>query len=254
MKKNQLLCPIILIIIQNIMTREELNAEKKERAEARINSALQTFADMIIARMETIEASNWKKGWTDGEAMIGLPQNVTGRVYTGSNAFLCQLHTMKKNYKVPVYFTHKQIRDLGAHPKKGEKSIPIFKWGLSIYNRENGKKATLKEYDSLPKEERDEKYKVIPYLKIFKEWNIDQTNLEEVNKEKYDALLSKFETKEIKDDKGMYSNAAIDQMLASQSWVCHVEYNQQNPSALYNKSKDLIIVPRKDQFKISDTP
>lgn len=204
--------------------------------------------------METIEASNWKKGWTDGEAMIGLPQNVTGRVYTGSNAFLCQLHTMKKNYKVPVYFTHKQIRDLGAHPKKGEKSIPIFKWGLSIYNRENGKKATLKEYDSLPKEERDEKYKVIPYLKIFKEWNIDQTNLEEVNKEKYDVLLSKFETKEIKDDKGMYCNAAIDQMLASQSWVCHVEYNQQNPSALYNKSKDLIIVPRKDQFKISDTP
>lgn len=254
MKKNQLLCPIILIIIQNIMTREELNAEKKERAEARINSVLQTFADMIIARMETIEASNWKKGWTDGEAMIGLPQNVTGRVYTGSNAFLCQLHTMKKNYKVPVYFTHKQIRDLGAHPKKGEKSIPIFKWGLSIYNRENGKKATLKEYDSLPKEERDEKYKVIPYLKIFKEWNIDQTNLEEVNKEKYDVLLSKFETKEIKDDKGMYSNAAIDQMLASQSWVCRVEYNQQNPSALYNKSKDLIIVPRKDQFKISDTP
>lgn len=254
MKKNQLLCPIILIIIQNIMTREELNAEKKERAEARINSALQTFADMIIARMETIEESNWKKGWTDGEAMIGLPQNVTGRVYTGSNAFLCQLHTMKKNYKVPVYFTHKQIRDLGAHPKKGEKSIPIFKWGLSIYNRENGKKATLKEYDSLPKEERDEKYKVIPYLKIFKEWNIDQTNLEEVNKEKYDALLSKFETKEIKDDKGMYCNAAIDQMLASQSWVCPVEYNQQNPSALYNKSKDLIIVPRKDQFKISDTP
>lgn len=254
MKKNQLLCPIILIIIQNIMTREELNAEKKERAEARINSALQTFADMIIARMETIEASNWKKGWTDGEAMIGLPQNVTGRVYTGSNAFLCQLHTMKKNYKVPVYFTHKQIRDLGAHPKKGEKSIPIFKWGLSIYNRENGKKATLKEYDSLPKEERDEKYKVIPYLKIFKEWNIDQTNLEEVNKEKYDALLSKFETKEFKDDKGMYCNAAIDQMLASQSWVCPVEYNQQNPSALYNKSKDLIIVPRKDQFKISDTP
>ena len=257
MKKNLLLCLIILIIIRNIMTREELKAEKsekRERAEARINSALQTFANMIIDRMEVMEASNWKKGWTDGEAMIGLPQNVTGRVYTGSNAFLCQLHTMKKNYKVPVYFTHKQIRDLGAHPKKGEKSIPIFKWGLSIYNRENGKKATLKEYDSLPKEERDEKYKVIPYLKIFNEWNIEQTNLEEVNKEKYDALLSKFEAKEIKDDNGMYSNAAIDQMLASQSWVCPVEYTQQNPSALYNKTRDVIIVPRKDQFNISDTP
>lgn len=259
MKKNLLLCLIILIIIRNIMTSENLKAEiafmkKKERAEARINSALQTFADMIIDRMEVIEASNWKQGWTDGEAMIGLPQNVTGRVYTGSNAFLCQLHTMKKNYKVPVYFTIKQIKDLGAFPKKGEKSIPIFKWGLSIYNRETGKKATLKEYDSLPKEERDEKYKVIPYLKIFNEWNIDQTNLEEVNKEKYDALLSKFEAKEIRDDNGMYSNAAIDQMLASQSWVCSIEYTQQNPSALYNKSKDVIIVPRKDQFNISDTP
>lgn len=239
------------------MTREEFKAEmaeKKERAEARINSALQTFADMIIDRMEVIEASNWKQGWTDGEAMIGLPQNVTGRVYTGSNAFLCQLHTMKKNYKVPVYFTIKQIKDLGAFPKKGEKSIPIFKWGLSIHNRETGEKVTLEEYGSLPKEERDEKYKVIPYLKIFNEWNIDQTNLEEVNKEKYDALLSKFEAKEIKDDNGMYSNAAIDQMLASQSWVCPIEYTQQNPSALYNKSKDVIIVPRKDQFNISDTP
>ena len=259
MKKNLLLCPTILIIIRNIMTSENLKTEKafmkkKERAEARINSALQTFADMIIDRMEVIEASNWKQGWIDGEAMIGLPQNVTGRVYTGSNAFLCQLHTMKKNYKVPVYFTIKQIKDLGAFPKKGEKSIPIFKWGLSIYNRETGKKATLKEYDSLPKEERDEKYKVIPYLKIFNEWNIDQTNLEEVNKEKYDALLSKFEAKEIKDDNGMYSNAAIDQMLASQSWVCPIEYTQQNPSALYNKSRDVIIVPRKDQFNISDTP
>ena len=257
MKKNLLLCLIFLIIIRNIMTREEFKAEmaeKKERAEARINSALQTFADMIIARMETIEASSWKKGWTDGEAMIGLPQNVTGRVYTGSNAFLCQLDTTLKNYKVPVYFTIKQIKDLGAFPKKGEKSIPIFKWGLSIYNRETGKKATLKEYDSLPKEERDEKYKVIPYLKIFNEWNIDQTNLEEVNKDKYDALLSKFEAKEIKDDIGMYSNAAIDQMLASQSWVCPIEYTQQNPSAHYNKSKDVIIVPRKDQFNISDTP
>lgn len=257
MKKNLLLCLIILIIIRNIMTREELKAEKsekRERAEARINSALQTFANMIIDRMEVMEASNWKKGWTDGEAMIGLPQNVTGRVYTGSNAFLCQLHTMKKNYKVPVYFTFPQLKDLGAHPKKGEKSIPIFKWGFSIYNRETGKKVTLEEYDSLPKEERDEKYKVIPYLKIFNEWNIDQTNLEEVNKEKYDALLSKFEAKGIKDDNGMYSNAAIDQMLASQSWVCPVEYTQQNPSALYNKTRDVIIVPRKDQFNISDTP
>lgn len=257
MKKNLLLCLIILIIIRNIMTREEFKAEmaeKKERAEARINSALQTFADMIIDRMEVMEASNWKQGWIDGEAMIGLPQNVTGRVYTGSNAFLCQLHTMKKNYKVPVYFTIKQIKDSGAFPKKGEKSIPIFKWGLSIHNRETGEKVTLEDYGSLPKEERDEKYKVIPYLKIYNEWNIDQTNLEEVNKEKYDALLSKFEAKEIKDDNGMYSNAAIDQMLASQSWVCPIEYTQQNPSALYNKSRDVIIVPRKDQFNISDTP
>lgn len=257
MKKNLLLCLIILIIIRNIMTREEFKAEmaeKKERAEARINSALQMFADMIIDRMEVIEASNWKQGWTDGEAMIGLPQNVTSRVYTGSNAFLCQLHSMKNNYKVPVYLTFPQLKDLGAFPKKGEKSIPIFKWGFSIHNRETGEKATLEEYDSIPKEERDKKYKVIPYLKIFNEWNIDQTNLEEVNKEKYDALLSKFEAKEIKDDNGMYSNAAIDQMLASQSWVCPIEYTQQNPSALYNKSKDVIIVPRKDQFNISDTP
>ena len=100
-----------------------------------------------------------------------------------------------------------------------DRSIPIFKWGFSIHNRETGKKATLEEYDSIPKEERDKKYKVIPYLKIFNEWNIDKTNLEEVNKEKYDALLSKFEAKEIKDDNGMYSLSLIHILIIMKSVI-----------------------------------
>ena len=232
------------------LTKQEI----KEKQSERINSALAHFAEIIISRMEVMKDSNWKMGWLSGKSKIGLPQNVTGRVYTGSNAFLCKLHTATKGYKSPVYLTIKQIKDLGAFPKKGEKSIPIFKWGVLYYDRETGKKVTSEEVEKTPQDERDKKFKPVPFLKFFNEWNVDQTTLEEVNKEKYDELVSRFETYYVEDSEGMYKNEAIDELLSSQSWVCPINYKDRYPQAVYNKTKDEIFIPRKDQFKISSTP
>lgn len=45
------------------------------------------FAEMMIARMEQMKASDWKKGWIGGASgFAGLPQNVGGRNYSGSNS------------------------------------------------------------------------------------------------------------------------------------------------------------------------
>ena len=232
------------------LTKQEI----KEKQSERINSALAHFAETIISRMEVMKDSNWKMGWLTGKSKIGLPQNVTGRVYTGSNAFLCQLHTATNGYKSPVYLTIKQIKDLGAFPKKGEKSIPIFKWGVFYYDRETGKKVTSEEVEKIPQDDREKKFKTVPFLKFFNEWNVDQTTLEEVNKEKYDELVSRFETYYVEDSEGMYKNEAIDELLSSQSWVCPINYKDRYPQAVYNKTKDEIFIPRKDQFKISSTP
>ena len=183
------------------MAKKESSQQASEQQEGkvdRIDNALQKFSDMLIARMEQMKESKWKKGWTDGRtAQFGLPQNLVGRPYTGSNAFLCQIHTTMEHYRMPVYLTIKQIRDAGAMIKKGEHSIPIFKWDLRIKGKD-GKKLSESDYRNMTKEEQAE-CTVRPYLKVYNEWNIDQTNLEEVNKEKYDAILKRFNSEPIKD-------------------------------------------------------
>lgn len=228
-------------------------SEQQEGKVDRIDNALQKFSDMLIARMEQMKESKWKKGWTDGRtAQFGLPQNLVGRPYTGSNAFLCQIHTTMEHYRMPVYLTIKQIRDAGGMIKKGEHSIPIFKWDLRIKDKD-GKKLSESDYRNMTKEEQAE-CTVRPYLKVYNEWNIDQTNLEEVNKEKYDTILKRFKSEPIKDEVGMYKNEAFDNLLKEQSWVCPIEYEKFNESAFYSPKRDQIVVPSKKQFNISNTP
>lgn len=238
------------------MAKKESSQQASEQQEGkvdRIDNALQKFSDMLIARMEQMKESKWKKGWTDGRtAQFGLPQNLVGRPYTGSNAFLCQIHTTMEHYRMPVYLTIKQIRDAGAMIKKGEHSIPIFKWDLRIKDKD-GKKLSESDYRNMTKEEQAE-CTVRPYLKVYNEWNIDQTNLEEVNKEKYDAILKRFKSEPIKDEVGMYKNEAFDNLLKEQSWVCPIEYEKFNESAFYSPKRDQIVVPSKKQFNISNTP
>lgn len=238
------------------MAKKESSQQASEQQEGkvdRIDNALQKFSDMLIARMEQMKESKWKKGWTDGRtAQFGLPQNLVGRPYTGSNAFLCQIHTTMEHYRMPVYLTIKQIRDAGGIIKKGEHSIPIFKWDLRIKDKD-GKKLSESDYRNMTKEEQAE-CTVRPYLKVYNEWNIDQTNLEEVNKEKYDAILKRFKSEPIKDEVGMYKNEAFDNLLKEQSWVCPIEYEKFNESAFYSPKRDQIVVPSKKQFNISNTP
>lgn len=238
------------------MAKKESSQQASEQLEGkvdRIDNALQKFSDMLIARMEQMKESKWKKGWTDGRtAQFGLPQNLVGRPYTGSNAFLCQIHTTMEHYRMPVYLTIKQIRDAGGMIKKGEHSIPIFKWDLRIKDKD-GKKLSESDYRNMTKEEQAE-CTVRPYLKVYNEWNIDQTNLEEVNKEKYDAILKRFKSEPIKDEVGMYKNEAFDNLLKEQSWVCPIEYEKFNESAFYSPKRDQIVVPSKKQFNISNTP
>lgn len=238
------------------MAKKESSQQASEQQEGkvdRIDNALQKFSDMLIARMEQMKESKWKKGWTDGRtAQFGLPQNLVGRPYTGSNAFLCQIHTTMEHYRMPVYLTIKQIRDAGGMIKKGEHSIPIFKWDLRIKDKD-GKKLSESDYRNMTKEEQAE-CTVRPYLKVYNEWNIEQTNLEEVNKEKYDAILKRFKSEPIKDEVGMYKNEAFDNLLKEQSWVCPIEYEKFNESAFYSPKRDQIVVPSKKQFNISNTP
>ena len=215
---------------------------------------LQKFAEMMSNIITKAKSKNWKQGWLGVKGTIlGLPQNISGRTYSGGNSFFLMADTSEKGYNTPVYMTFKQAKDRNLHVNAGEKSVPIFKWGLSIKD-EKGKTVSEEDYNAMSKEERD-KFSVRPYPKVYHVFNIDQTNLSEVNKKKYDAIVARFKApdEEVKDSKGMYINDALDRMFKEKAWHCDIRYNKPSSRAFYVPSQDFIVLPMKEQFNIGKT-
>ena len=215
---------------------------------------LQKFAEMMSNIITKAKSKNWTQGWLGVKGTIlGLPQNITGRTYSGGNSLFLMADTSEKGYNTPVYMTFKQAKDRNLHVNAGEKSVPIFKWGLSIKD-EKGKTVSEEDYNAMSKEERD-KFSVRPYPKVYHVFNIDQTNLSEVNKKKYDAIVARFKApdEEVKDSKGMYINDALDRMFKEKAWHCDIRYNKPSSRAFYVPSQDFIVLPMKEQFNIGKT-
>ena len=215
---------------------------------------LQKFAEMMYNIITKAKSKNWKQGWLGVKGTIlGLPQNISGRTYSGGNSFFLMADTSEKGYNTPVYMTFKQAKDRNLHVNAGEKSVPIFKWGLSIKD-EKGKTVSEEDYNAMSKEERD-KFSVRPYPKVYHVFNIDQTNLSEVNKKKYDAIVARFKApdEEVKDSKGMYINDALDRMFKEKAWHCDIRYDKPSSRAFYVPSQDFIVLPMKEQFNIGKT-
>ena len=212
--------------------------------------AIDKFTEMMISRMESMKAGEWRKGWIDG-AVYGMPQNISGRNYSGTNSFFLQMDSAMKGYKTPVYMTFLQIQKENARIKKGAEAMPVIYWDFSIQDKD-GRKVKTDDYRHMSKEEQAN-CTVIPFLKAYSVFNVDQTNLEEVNKGKYDRGVAKFKAPEVKDAEGMYANAALDRLFERQEWVCPIQVDKLSPNAYYSPSQDKIVVPKKEQFKIGNT-
>lgn len=215
--------------------------------------ALDRFAEMMIDRMEQMKNSDWKQGWIGGaNGYAGLPQNVGGRNYSGSNSFFLQLQTAAKGYQLPVYLTFKQAHNLKAHILKGEKSFPVVYWDMMVKDKD-GKKISSDEYKAMSKEER-KNFDVIPFIKAFPVYNVDQTNLREVQPERFQKLIDKFKAPELRDTSGMYAHSALDRMIQHQSWLCPIQADRREDEAFYDITRDKVVLPMKAQFNSGSTP
>ena len=212
------------------------------------DKAVEKFTEMMIDRMERMKAGDWKKGWIDGEAVYGMPQNINGRNYSGSNSFFLQMDSAMHGYKTPVYMTFLQIQKENARINKGAEAMPVIYWDVSIKDA-NGKRVDRDDYRNMSKEEQD-RCTVLPFMKAYHVFNMDQTNLAEVNKEKYDKMVEQFKAPEMRDAKGMYENKALDRLFEKQEWVCPIQYDKVSANAYYSPSRDIIVVPKKEQFNI----
>ena len=215
--------------------------------------ALDRFAEMMIERMEALKNVQGKQSWIGGASGYAcLPQNIGGRNYSGSNSLFLLLHTASKGYQLPIFLTFKQAHNLKAHVLKGEKAFPVVYWDMIVKDK-NGKKISADEYKALSKEKRKE-LDVIPFIKAFPVYNIEQTNLREVQPERVQKLLDKFKAPELRDTYGMYAHPALDRMIQQQSWLCPIQADRRVDEALYSPARDMVVIPMKAQFNIGSTP
>lgn len=229
-------------------TKQQATTEHKTMAE----KAVERFSEMMVSRLEEMKGQKWEKGWIDGGGSTqGLPQNISGRHYSGHNDFFLQLHTATNGYSMPVYATFKQIHEAGATINKGEKAMPVIYWNIT-HRDENGQKIRDEQYDAMTKAEQD-KCKTIPFMMGYYCYNLDQTNFKEVKPEQYARLQEQFKAPHMEDTAGMYVSKEFDKLIENQAWVCKIN-NVEGSGAFYSPSKDEITVPMKAQFRIHDTP
>lgn len=226
------------------------NPNEKEKKLSGGDQAVARFSEMVIARLKEIKASDWKQGWTNGKgAFLGMPQNIAGRSYSGTNSFFLQMDTAMNGYPAPVYATFLQCMKENLRIKKGAEAMPVIYWDLNVKDS-NGHRMSVADYKSLTPAQQ-KKCDVHPFMRAFKVFNVmSQTNLREVNQEKYDALMSRFQGPQLRDKEGMYVNRALDRMFERQEWICRVQTSKLVDGAFYSPSRDLVVVPMKEQFNI----
>ena len=212
---------------------------------------IEKFAEMIISRMESMKASDWKQGWMN-RLPAGAPVNIEGNSYKGCNSFFLTLDTVLQDWEYPIYCTMRQANRLGAHINKGSKAMPVIYWDYTVYSPDH-QKMSREDYSRLSPEEK-KKCMRFPFMKSYSVFNIAQTNLEQKQPEKVAALKDTFTDQPMpKDDSGMYKNEAIDKMIDNQTWLCRIQNDKVVDGAFYSPARDLVVIPKKEQFKLGTT-
>lgn len=182
-----------------------------------------TVYEMVTERVvEMLQAgvAPWSKPWTGGSA----PRNIEGRRYRGINVFLLAMN----EYESPFWLTFKQAKERGGSVKKGEKSTLIVFWQM--------RKVTDK--DAAPGED---KTKVIPLLRYFRVFNLEQTEGVRLPKAvaEYNAAREAHETR-----------VEAEEILAG--YVGGPVVHETGDEAVYYPSLDTIHVPPRGTFRTPD--
>ncbi len=237
------------------------NKYKKYESETRLEPReqfLKEFTDAIIKRMEEIKGSgSWQKGWMDVSPQWTDARSVDGYTYTGDNS-------MKLNflsclcYNTNVWGTFNAVTSLKGEDggkvmvNKGERAWTILK-PYEVYmlpKKEREERPDLKawisvsEYNKLD-EEAKKLYRQTVDFQSIKVFNVDQTNLKEVNPSLYRTFENRKETEE---HEITYRYQPIDDLVKNQTWICRISEEAQD-RAFFRPSTKEIVVPTRGQFE-----
>jgi antirestriction protein ArdC len=123
----------------------------------------QEVTDKIIAAIEAGTAP-WQRGWAE-LAELGLPMNgQSSRRYSGINSMMLFLTSQERGYSDNRFFTFKQVNELGAKVRKGEKSTSVYFF----------KMLQASERDGVAAKSTGDTPRMIPFLTEFKIFNAQQ--------------------------------------------------------------------------------
>lgn len=155
----------------------------------------------------------WRHPWT-----AGVPKNaVSGNQYNGFNIFRLGF----EDYINPNWATFRQVGDLGGRVAKGEKSTVVIFWRLNKYI-----------------EEKTEEEKVIPMLRYYRVFNIEQTDLTDDDR----FVITKNDNPSIQ--------ACEDIMTGYKN--CPEIVNKEDARAYFDFRNDIINMPKQDLFDSSE--
>ena len=187
------------------------------------------FTDLLIKKIECLK-TDWQKPWI-ASLEQGLPRNIRGTLYNGGNVLMLLFYTEFMKFTLPVFLTFNQAKEEDLSVCKGARSFPVYYWFKFVVHKETKKTIKYEEYRKLPATEQ-ENYKVIPQMKYYNVFNIDQTD---------------FAEKQPEDCSDGMIYEALDELVYLQNWYCPIKV-QYSDSAYYSPSSDHIICPQREQF------
>jgi antirestriction protein ArdC len=139
-------------------------------------NSYQKVTDQIIDLIEEGGELPWNKPWK-GSAAHQNP--VSGTRYSGMNILTLETAKQVHGFESNRWVTYKQAQDKGGHVKSGEKSTVIYFWKVLFKDTEEDEWISSGENEGLKKRLSKSDYKsrvnVIPTVKHFNVFNLDQT-------------------------------------------------------------------------------
>lgn len=246
----------------------EQETNKPYDGKSREDVALETFTDLIINKIETLQ-NDWKKPWFTEGVGARWPKNASGREYNGGNALMLSLQAEKKGYQLPIWMTFDRVNALNFNKgnggkwnpvvdnegnklphvgvKKGEKGFPVFLTIFSVVNISTKERIKYDDWKMLSEQERAN-YNVYPKQQIYSVFNLDQTNIQDARPELFKKFQDMCEIKKPLVNGEEYTFPPMDKMINENLWICPIK-PVRGDDAYYSISKHEIVIPEKDQFK-----
>lgn len=228
---------------------------KEEFANLQLVSRNEFYLQSLIKILNDKLTRKWTEPWLQAYSNR-VPQSITGHQYTGSNALFLWLAEQINGYATPVYITLDKAIKMGLKIKKDAKPEFITRVDRRYYTRDKEKTKVLglsdilypSKYDEL-KEEQKELFRCYSNVRGWIEYNICNTNMEEMMPDLYKRIVDRFSQKPERDDSVQISIKAMDKLIADGSWVCPIKEEEVNQARFHDEVGNYYInVPSKEKM------